>query len=147
MYVYIEYCEKVFNNCEKMQLDGRMCGGYRDGHVRLVLRSVRGRKTQHTYSTQTQNQHKPQYYTTERWGGHYWGKMVLGGARNKSEFSPNSGSQARNTSKKAPVSSGTFTSEKKNKSKLTKTISPGDSELNILQTSQQDSVVPSSILK
>lgn len=75
--------------------------------------------------------------------------MVLGGARNKSEFSPNSGSQARNTSKKAPVSSGTFTSEKKNKSKLTKTISPGDSdsELNILQTSQQDSVVPSSILK
>lgn len=53
--------------------------------------------------------------------------------------------------KKAPVSSGNFTSDKKLKSKQPKAISSGDSDSepdsNMLHSSQQNSDIPSNILK
>lgn len=77
--------------------------------------------------------------------------MVLGGARNKTKQTPNNGTQAQNTTKKAPVSSATFTSQKRNKPKMLQHISPGnsdsESELTLPHTSFQEPVVPSNILK
>ena len=70
--------------------------------------------------------------------------MVFGGARNKQKHNPSgSGQQARGTTKKVPVSSVTFSSEKKkNKAKLSQpVISPedtdSDTELTMSQTSTQ----------
>lgn len=77
--------------------------------------------------------------------------MVLGGARNKTKQTPNSGTPVRNTIKKAPITSGKFTSEKSNKPKMSQLISPGDSDsetdLTVSHTTIQESAVPTSIMK